>query len=554
MRFRALLATALPVVALGFATAATAPASAAGIPDGCTSEAFHPDFANDPNQNDVFHVHRVGDQMQIGVTIANDLPGACTIDDATITVQVPNADGTPGPITTIATHQSFPGGMAKTLLPVTAPYTVAFNPAVFRGPVTIAYAGTGHFPGGDAPAAGSLTSNVVVSKPHATLIVTPSTTSGPAPLGVTYTYTLKNDSAVDPGSPTTTPIIDSPAPQLNPDGSFLSDDLCGPIGYVSGDTHLTNPAELDPGETWTFTCPHLFSLGGTFTDHVSVAGLSSRDGRPWPVTVAQSTVTAMAPDMTVTSSHAQAFTQGDAGRSYTLTATNSGNVPTTADVSVADALPAGLSATAIAGDGWTCTLATLACTRSDALAAGAAYPPVTVTVAVTPNAPALVTNAATVSGGGELDLSNDRATDPTQISTPTPPANPTPTTTSAPTTTTTGSTTTTTTTTMATQTHTHTTPPSNHFAIRRVRITHHGTAVFTLAAPGPGTFTLTAKTGHSRVTARRAGSVLATLKPTAKARRALEHAHRLKVRVTIAFTPAGGTKATHTKTITLLDG
>ena len=160
-----------------------------------------------------------------------------------------------------------------------------------------------------------------------------------------------------------------------------------------------------------------------------------------------------------------------------------------------------------------------------------------------------MTNAATVSGGGELDLTNDQATDPTAIAAPTPP--PTTTTTSTTSTITTGSTaTTTTTTTMST--HTHTTPPNNHFSIRRVRITHRGTAVFTLAAPGPGTFTLTAGSGHARVVARHAGSVLATLKPSAKAKRTLLHLHRLKVRVTIAFTPTGGTVATHTKTITLL--
>ncbi len=543
MRFRALLATLLPVLTLAVTTAT---ATAAGTPDGCTSEALHPDFANDPDQNDVFHVHRVGDQMQIGVDIANDLPGACTIDDATITVQVPNTDGTPGPTTTIATHQSFPGGMPRTQLAVKAPYTVAFDPAVFRGPVTIAYSGIGHFPGGDATAAGSVSSNVVVSKPHATLTVTPSTTAGPAPLGVTYTYTLKNDSAVDPAAPTTTPILDSTAPQLNPDGSFLSDDSCTPITYASGDTHLTNPAEIDPGETWTFTCQHTFALGATFTDHAAVVAFSSRDGRPWPVTTAQSAVTATAPDMTVALSHAGPFTQGDGGRTYSVTATNAGNVPTTAPVSVADVLPTGLTATAISGSGWTCTLGSLSCTRADALAAGASYPPITVTADVAKTAPATLLDTATVAGGGELDTTNDTASDPTAIAAPIPPATTT-TTTTTPATATTAQTTVTT----STMT-THSTPPSNRFSIRRVRITHRGTAVFTLAAPGPGTFALSARSGHARVTAKRAGSVLVTLKPTATARRALRRAHHLQVRVTIAFTPKGGTAASHTRTVTLL--
>ena len=80
-----------------------------------------------------------------------------------------------------------------------------------------------------------------------------------------------------------------------------------------------------------------------------------------------------------------------------------------------DTLPTGLTATAITGTGWTCTLGTLSCTRSDALAASASYPAITVTVNVAANTPASVTNNATVSGGGELNTANDSASDPTTI-------------------------------------------------------------------------------------------------------------------------------------------
>jgi hypothetical protein len=80
-----------------------------------------------------------------------------------------------------------------------------------------------------------------------------------------------------------------------------------------------------------------------------------------------------------------------------------------------DTLPAGLTATAISGTGWACTLGTLNCTRSDALAAGASYPAITVTVNVASNAPASVTNTAAVSGGGEINTSNNTASDLTTI-------------------------------------------------------------------------------------------------------------------------------------------
>jgi hypothetical protein len=73
-----------------------------------------------------------------------------------------------------------------------------------------------------------------------------------------------------------------------------------------------------------------------------------------------------------------------------------------------------LTATAIGGTGWGCTLATLTCTRSDALAAGGSYP-LTLTVTVAGNAAASVTNGVTVSGGGESNTANDTAADLTTI-------------------------------------------------------------------------------------------------------------------------------------------
>src|SRR6202008_3381186 len=114
-------------------------------------------------------------------------------------------------------------------------------------------------------------------------------------------------------------------------------------------------------------------------------------------------------------SHVGNFTQGQAGATYSITATNSGSAATSGTVTVVDTLPAGLTATAISGTGWSCVLGTLTCTRSNALAAGASYPVITVTVTVANNAPASVRNTANVSGGGQTNTSNDSANDPTTI-------------------------------------------------------------------------------------------------------------------------------------------
>jgi uncharacterized repeat protein (TIGR01451 family) len=121
------------------------------------------------------------------------------------------------------------------------------------------------------------------------------------------------------------------------------------------------------------------------------------------------------PDLTLAKTHTGDFTQGDTGDAYTIIVTNVGTATSSGMVTVIDVLPTGLVATDISGTGWFTDLSTLTCTRSDALAAGASYPPIIVTVSVATNAPASVTNTATVSGGGESNTANDAASDPTTI-------------------------------------------------------------------------------------------------------------------------------------------
>jgi uncharacterized repeat protein (TIGR01451 family) len=127
------------------------------------------------------------------------------------------------------------------------------------------------------------------------------------------------------------------------------------------------------------------------------------------------TITA-GPNLTIAKSHTGNFTQGQAG-TYTLTVSNTGVSPTNSVVTVTDSLPSGLASTAASGTGWSCTPGgqSFPCTRSDPLAPGASYPPITLTVEVAVNAPASVTNTAMVAGGGDVDSSNNSASDPTTI-------------------------------------------------------------------------------------------------------------------------------------------
>ncbi|MBZ5524080.1 MAG: DUF11 domain-containing protein [Acidobacteriia bacterium] len=123
------------------------------------------------------------------------------------------------------------------------------------------------------------------------------------------------------------------------------------------------------------------------------------------------------PDLKIAKTHAGKFTQGQTGATFTLTVTNVGHKATDGTaVTVTDALPAKLTATAAAGTGWTCVLVpAISCTRSDVLASNASYPPITLTVTVAADAPGLLTNSATVGGGGDSNPGNNQASDTVTI-------------------------------------------------------------------------------------------------------------------------------------------
>ena len=130
------------------------------------------------------------------------------------------------------------------------------------------------------------------------------------------------------------------------------------------------------------------------------------------------TIIIQLPDLTMTKTHVGNFTQGQLGATYNLTVNNSGFGPTTgAIVTVTDTLPPGLTAVAMAGPGWTCTVATVSCTSTAVVATGASFPPITLAVNVATNSPLNVNNFVTVAGGGELAVNNgnNSANDPTTI-------------------------------------------------------------------------------------------------------------------------------------------
>jgi uncharacterized repeat protein (TIGR01451 family) len=131
---------------------------------------------------------------------------------------------------------------------------------------------------------------------------------------------------------------------------------------------------------------------------------------------ASASIDVVASDLTIALSSTGNFFQGQTGATYTVTVSNAGPGSTTGTVTVTEAAPSGLSITVLSGAGWTCSSS--ACTRSDALAAAASYPPISVIATVAANAPASVTNGVSVSGGGEVNTANDTATDVVTVTAP----------------------------------------------------------------------------------------------------------------------------------------
>jgi hypothetical protein len=153
-----------------------------------------------------------------------------------------------------------------------------------------------------------------------------------------------------------------------------------------------------PGNQSEFGANPTFST--TWTAPASLYGASLNSaffGAQFDVTATDQQTT---PLIFITKTHSSTFTQNQTGATYSVTVSNqAGAVATTGAVTVTEAVPTGLTLTSMSGTGWTCPNAGTTCTRSDALAGGSSYPPITVTVNVASNAPASVVNSVTVSGG-----------------------------------------------------------------------------------------------------------------------------------------------------------
>ena len=186
--------------------------------------------------------------------------------------------------------------------------------------------------------------------------------------------------------------------------------------YSLVQTHASYSASGGFASVWVDTspdCPYtstsdsnwitiVFSGGGLVSYSVAANTGAARQGT---ITIAGLTYTvtqdaAPVPVLAAALTHIGTFYQSQTGAAYAIVVSNTGAGATTGTVTVVDTLPSGLTATAISGTGWTCDLPTLTCIRSDSLAAGAGFAPITLRVDVAANANSPLINQASVSGGG----------------------------------------------------------------------------------------------------------------------------------------------------------
>jgi uncharacterized repeat protein (TIGR01451 family) len=153
--------------------------------------------------------------------------------------------------------------------------------------------------------------------------------------------------------------------------------------------------------------------GTTITNTATSSFFSQATNTPLTATSAAA-VTVKAPDLKITKTRTGAAIVAGGSTQYTLAVANVGDATTQGTVTVSDTLPAGLTATAISASGWACSsvpTAAVTCTRADAVAAGASYPDIVLSVAVDGGFTGSAANTATVAGGGDANLGNNSSTD-----------------------------------------------------------------------------------------------------------------------------------------------
>ncbi|WP_166787244.1 MULTISPECIES: S-layer family protein [unclassified Cryobacterium] len=295
---------------------------------------------------------RIADALPNGLTfvrLAAGTPGAWTCTETSTT---------PSTIGCVLTGTLKPGAGATQTVDV----VVAVPSGLTGSVVNTATAGADN-----APDASDNTNTGLIGK--ADLGITKTHPAGAVTAGTDLTYSLSVTNYGPSDAPAGTVVTDHiPAGLVAQGADGGADWTCAaPVGQ---DVTCTSTSILPVGATAgvvsvTVGIPANAGPAG-FTNVADVTGvLDEPTPNAHPNTASDPTDVTTHADVTIVKTIVPSARTVTAGGSigYALTVTNAG--PSTADaLTVADTLPAGFTATAISGAGWTCVLASLSCTRA----------------------------------------------------------------------------------------------------------------------------------------------------------------------------------------------
>jgi uncharacterized repeat protein (TIGR01451 family) len=262
--------------------------------------------------------------------------------------------------------------------------------------------------GTPATASKAFTLTVAIPNPFPKMTVT-KTHTGRFTVGATGVFNLLVKNLGTGPTTGTTTVVDS-----LPNGLFLVSAAGTGWSCAGGGSAVicTDAAVIPAGGSTSFTLTVAVGLDAvpraTNTATVSTPGNVPAVGQTDFDTV---TVVNPGPDIRLTKSHSGNLVVGSAVE-YVLVLDNVGTGPTSGDLTVVDPLPNGLTFESFSGDSWSCTAdgAVVTCVFSGVLGPGETTA-VTLTTLVGPAAAPSVLNAASVTGGGDVDLSNNIARD-----------------------------------------------------------------------------------------------------------------------------------------------
>ena len=360
-----------------------------------------------------------GETITYSVTVANvggsPSSGAVTVTETPptgLTVTALTGAGWTCTITTCTRSDALAPATSYPDITVTA----SVGASVVPGTVTNTAAVSG---GGDANAANNTAtdpttitapasaSDLTIAKVHSPSSAVPGQT-------ITYTVTVGNVGA-SPSSGQVN-VTETPPTGLTITGLSGSGWTCIVATTTCIRTDALAPAMSYPGITVTASVDPGVAPG-RLTNIVIVSG--GGDSNPTNNTASDpATITApvSGTDLAIAKTGSPSLAAPGQTVTYTLTVQNVGNSASSGTVTVTETPPTGLTITAISGTGWTCTVQTRTCTRSDALAPATSYPVITVTTIVGASvAPGTLTNSAIVTGGGDSTPGNSTVSDPITI-------------------------------------------------------------------------------------------------------------------------------------------